>query len=61
VNRTTRLAIVAGIIIAFAGGATYAAVSAPEQPQPSADNGGNNNTNSSQLRQINESLSVDAK
>ncbi|MEW6605218.1 MAG: hypothetical protein AB1351_11110 [Thermoproteota archaeon] len=63
-NRGTRLAIVAGIIIAIAAGATYAAVSAPDAvPEPLAGNGGNN-TNSEPRQitvELNESLNVEAK
>jgi hypothetical protein len=63
VTKGARLAIVAGIIIAIAAGATIAAVSAPGQPQLPVDNG-SNNTNSEPRQivvELNESLSVDAK
>jgi hypothetical protein len=62
VNRGTRLAIVAGIIVAVAGVAVYAAVaSPPDENLPPADN---NNTNSEPRQitiQLNETMSVDAK
>jgi hypothetical protein len=61
VNLGTRLAIVAGIIIAIAAGATYAAVSAPGgTPQPLVDNSGNStNSTPKQLTvELNESLDV---
>jgi hypothetical protein len=64
VNRGTRLAIVAGVIIAVAGGATYAAVTAPQsEPQPPEDSGGNStNSEPKQITvELNENLSVEAK
>lgn len=58
------MAIVAGIIIAIAAGATYVAVSTQEgAPMPPTNNGGNN-TNSEPRQivvELNESLNVDAK
>jgi hypothetical protein len=58
------LAIVAGIVVALAGGAAFMAVSSqPSEPVPPADNSGNSTDEGP--RQItvdlNESLSVDAK
>ena len=65
-NRGTRLAVVAGIVIALAGVATFLAVSTapqPSEPAPTADN--NSNATDDGPRQItvdlSENLSVDAK
>lgn len=63
VTKGARLAIVAGILIAIAGGATVAAVSTLQTtPDLPGDNA--NNTNSEPRKivvELNESLSVDAK
>jgi hypothetical protein len=62
VNRGSRLAIVAGIIIAVAAVATFAAVtSAQNETLPPADH---NNTNGEPRQitiQLNETMSVEAK
>ena len=63
-TRGARLAIVAGIIIAIAAGATYAAVTMPGGTpfEPPADNGNSTNSEPKQITvELNESLSVDAK
>jgi len=64
VNRGTRLAIVAGIIIAIAGTATVLAVTTatPNEPSPPADNGNSTSSESRQITvELNENLSVEAK
>lgn len=63
-NKGTRLAIVAGIIIAIAGTATVLAVTTapPSEPAPPVDNGNNTNSEPRQITvELNESLSVEAK
>lgn len=65
-NRTIRVAIVAGIIIAVAVGATIAAVTtARNEPQPPIDNNNAGNNTAGEGRnlvvELNESFSVDAK
>jgi hypothetical protein len=62
VNQKTRLAIVAGIIVAIAAGATFVAVSAPSTPEPTVDNGGNSTEGGRQITvDLSENLSVEAK
>lgn len=60
-NRGTRLAIVAGIVIAIAAGATIMAVSAPSsEPQPPAGNGNITNSEPRQITiELNENLSLE--
>lgn len=62
-TRGARLAIVAGIIIAIAVGATIAAVSAPQsEPQPLIENGNSTNNESRQIVvELNESIGIEAK
>ncbi|HEU4605155.1 MAG TPA: hypothetical protein VFS46_02835 [Nitrososphaera sp.] len=63
-NRGARLAVVAGIVIAIAGGATFMAVSsAPSSgPTPPADNGNSTDSEPRQITvELNESFSIDAK
>lgn len=61
-NQKTRLAIVAGIIVAIAAGATFMAVSAPSPPEPPVDNGGNGTEGGRQITvDLSENLSVEAK
>jgi hypothetical protein len=63
VNRGTRLAVVAGIIIAIAAGATILAVTtAPTPPLPPESGGNSTNSEPRQFTvEINENLSVEAK
>lgn len=62
VNRETRLAIVAGIIIAVAAVATFAAVSsAKNETSPPADNNSTNSEPRQITIQLNETMSVEAK
>ncbi|HEV8405486.1 MAG TPA: hypothetical protein VGQ13_06225 [Nitrososphaera sp.] len=62
-SRGVRIAIVAGIIIAIAAGATIVAVFAPQSTtQPPVDNGNNTSTQPRQLVvNLNENLTVQAK
>jgi hypothetical protein len=62
-TRGARLAIVAGIIILIAAGATYAAVFSPQSsPTPSLDNGNATNSEPGQIvEEPDENLSVGAK
>ena len=62
-TKGTRLAIVAGILIAIAGGATVAAVSTQHTtPELPGDNATNTNSEPRKIVvELNESLSVDAK
>jgi hypothetical protein len=61
VNRGTRLAIVAGIVIAIAAGATVMAVSSPStEPQPPAGNGNTTNNEPRQITiELNENLTLE--
>lgn len=62
-TRGARLAIVAGIIILIAAGATYAAVFSPKSSStPSLDNGNATNSEPGQIvEEPDENLSVGAK
>lgn len=61
VNRGTRLAVVAGIVIALAGLATFLAVSTapPSGPQPPADNGNATSGPRQITVELNESLTLE--
>lgn len=63
-KKGARLAIVAGIIIAIAAGATIMAVSTPESNLTSSEGNGSNSTNITPRQiivELNESLTVGAE